>query len=344
MLDTMSRVRAADSQSPASNSTRSETATSAAVQILSDADLESILSRINHARFVVFETPNPYAGGTYSYQASRARATKTSQSTIAYYENAYLTREGGRRIARGDFDDVQMLMSALVSAASPWSSEHRVWSCLFAPTAIPISKGWPTAHGDGAARCTRNALSAELLKRHTMQNGFATRQTRFFYCSLSSQFREPQFQFALCRFRAVAAVDEVGLLVQRVVATNGAGVALSGSVAPIICRDRGMAFWPSSTIATTGVLVMNSTRREKRLFAMFSVVLLRQFRRDVHHLQRDELEAALFKAGQISPDKPRCTPSGFTTISVRSISVFTFCGIWCHSYSTKRSRFPHHNF
>ncbi len=83
---------------------------SAAVQILSDADLESILSRINHARFVVFETPNPYAGGTYSYQASRARATKTSQSTIAYYENAYLTREGGRRIARGDFDDVQMLM------------------------------------------------------------------------------------------------------------------------------------------------------------------------------------------------------------------------------------------
>jgi hypothetical protein len=78
-------------------------------RFLSDADLETILKQINHARFVVFETANPYSGGSTSYQASRARATRAAHSTIAHYENAYITREGGRRIARGDFDDVQVL-------------------------------------------------------------------------------------------------------------------------------------------------------------------------------------------------------------------------------------------
>lgn len=109
-LDTMSRVREPAAGDAAPSNNPRNIATTAALRALSDADLEAILSRINHARFVVFETPNPYTGGSSSYQASRARATKAAQSTIAYYENAYLTREGGRRIARGDFDDTQMMV------------------------------------------------------------------------------------------------------------------------------------------------------------------------------------------------------------------------------------------
>jgi hypothetical protein len=110
MLLSMSRVRASTNTGPAEGPASGDVSKAAAVQLLSDADLETILKQINHARFVVFETPSPYSGGSASYQASRARATKAAQSTIAHYENAYLTREGGRRIARGDFDDTQMLV------------------------------------------------------------------------------------------------------------------------------------------------------------------------------------------------------------------------------------------
>jgi hypothetical protein len=56
---------------------------------------------------------------------------------------------------------------------------------------------------------------------------------------------------------------------------------------------------------------------------VLGVVLLRQLGRDVHHLECDELEATLFEAAIISPDKPRCTPSGFTTINVRSMISFS---------------------
>jgi hypothetical protein len=109
MLLSMSRVRASTNTGPTEGPASGDISKAAAVQLLSDADLETILKQINHARFVVFETANPYSGGSTSYQASRARATRAAHSTIAHYENAYITREGGRRIARGDFDDVQVL-------------------------------------------------------------------------------------------------------------------------------------------------------------------------------------------------------------------------------------------
>jgi hypothetical protein len=78
----------------------------AAIQLLSDADLGTMLRDVNHVRLVVFETPSKGYG--YSV-AERKQRTQAAISTISHYEAAYITREGGRRIARGDFDDVQML-------------------------------------------------------------------------------------------------------------------------------------------------------------------------------------------------------------------------------------------
>lgn len=114
-IASMSRTRAADNKGSVEGLPTNDITKSAGIQLLSDADLETILSRIDHARFVVFETPNPYSGrgssyGNNSYQGSRARATKAAQSTVAHYENTYLKRYGGRRIARGEFDDMQMLV------------------------------------------------------------------------------------------------------------------------------------------------------------------------------------------------------------------------------------------
>lgn len=73
----------------------------AALALLSDADLRTLLENIHHLRVVVFETPRIYG-------SQRARTAGTS-SVFDYYSQAYLTREGGRRVLRADFDEVQML-------------------------------------------------------------------------------------------------------------------------------------------------------------------------------------------------------------------------------------------
>jgi hypothetical protein len=74
----------------------------AVLQFLSDADLGTILRDVRHVRFVVFEES---AARPASYSASRAKP----QSVISYYEQEYLTRQGGRRIARADLDAGQLL-------------------------------------------------------------------------------------------------------------------------------------------------------------------------------------------------------------------------------------------
>lgn len=72
----------------------------AMLQLLSDADLNTMLQDINHLRVVAFETP---------YRYGVKRTLKEQQATITHYSQAYLEREGGRRVAMADFDDVQML-------------------------------------------------------------------------------------------------------------------------------------------------------------------------------------------------------------------------------------------
>ncbi|HEX8551725.1 MAG TPA: hypothetical protein VF681_09245 [Abditibacteriaceae bacterium] len=74
----------------------------AALQLLSDTDLETILRDIKHLRIVAFETP-------HTFRNWNERPKKPNLATISYYENAYITREGGRRIVRADFDDTQFL-------------------------------------------------------------------------------------------------------------------------------------------------------------------------------------------------------------------------------------------
>ncbi|HEX8235974.1 MAG TPA: hypothetical protein VF600_08455 [Abditibacteriaceae bacterium] len=111
VLDSMNRVHTPANGDNTSAGAPADIQTSAALRMLSDADLETILRNVKQLRFVVFETANPYrSGNNSSYQSSRARATQAAQSVLAYYENAYLTREGGRRIARGDFDETQMMV------------------------------------------------------------------------------------------------------------------------------------------------------------------------------------------------------------------------------------------
>ncbi|RYG66312.1 hypothetical protein EON80_15680 [bacterium] len=74
--------------------------TTAMVQMLADVDLETMLEDVNHIRVVAFETPRA---------ADRAKAMAAAAGTLKYYEDAYITREGGRRILRADFDDMQVL-------------------------------------------------------------------------------------------------------------------------------------------------------------------------------------------------------------------------------------------
>lgn len=101
----------------------------AAVQLLSDADLGTMLRDVNHVRIVVFETKNNQRSSD-SYDSSTTvivnppggvsittpkKAVKppakppARQSIVAFYEQAYMG-ENGRRIMRADFDEVQMLM------------------------------------------------------------------------------------------------------------------------------------------------------------------------------------------------------------------------------------------
>lgn len=73
----------------------------AALAMLSDADLQTLLENIHHLRIVAFETPRSFN--------SRGANIAQSQSVFNYYSQAYLSREGGRRVLRADFDEVQML-------------------------------------------------------------------------------------------------------------------------------------------------------------------------------------------------------------------------------------------
>lgn len=96
----------ANNTSPSSASF--DAAQAVAIQLLSDADLETVLRDVKHLRVVFFEVPysrRSYAGAKPSTSALRP----APQSVVSFYEQAYLTREGGHRIARMDFDDVQML-------------------------------------------------------------------------------------------------------------------------------------------------------------------------------------------------------------------------------------------
>jgi hypothetical protein len=84
----------------------------AAVQLLSDADLGTMLRDINHMRVVVFEMPRTMRRSSYTPQSTPASGAANSpapQTVVAFYEQRYLAGEGGRRIMRGDFDDVQLL-------------------------------------------------------------------------------------------------------------------------------------------------------------------------------------------------------------------------------------------
>ncbi len=86
--------------SPASTSGE-ELNTVAALSMLSDADLETMLEGVHHLRVVVFETPRN--------NGNQSVSNASASSVFGYYSQAYLTREGGRRVLRADFDEVQML-------------------------------------------------------------------------------------------------------------------------------------------------------------------------------------------------------------------------------------------
>ena len=79
----------------------------ATVQMLSDADLGTMLRDVNHLRVVFFELPMPRR--TSSGNRSTPAKTPAALSVVSYYEQKYVTGEGGRRIARADFDEMQML-------------------------------------------------------------------------------------------------------------------------------------------------------------------------------------------------------------------------------------------
>ena len=65
-----------------------------------------------------------------------------------------------------------------------------------------------------------------------------------------------------------------------------------------------MAFGPSRTAATTGPLVMKSTRlAEERLGAVDGVVALGELAVDGHELEADEPQAALLVAGEDPADE-----------------------------------------
>jgi hypothetical protein len=84
----------------------------AAVRLLSDADLGTMLRDINHMRVVVFEMPRSTPRRSSVTQAVPSGGTANRpalQTVVNFYEQRYLAGEGGRRMVRGDFDDVQML-------------------------------------------------------------------------------------------------------------------------------------------------------------------------------------------------------------------------------------------
>jgi len=74
-----------------------------ALAVLSDADLQTMLENVHHLRVVAFETPRNYGN------ARMGNAESRSVSVLNYYQAAYIEREGGRRVMRADFDDVQLL-------------------------------------------------------------------------------------------------------------------------------------------------------------------------------------------------------------------------------------------
>jgi len=89
-----------DPASPSSGSA-SDASGDAALKMLSDADLETMLRDVHHLRVVVFETPRDYGNSRNQSALSR--------SVLNYYQSAYIGREGGRRVMRADLDDVQMI-------------------------------------------------------------------------------------------------------------------------------------------------------------------------------------------------------------------------------------------
>lgn len=104
LKETLRQFASRDAKANAANSTGQNAPADveklAALQLLSDADLETLLNNVKHLRVVAFETP---------WRWGQKRSAKQQQAIVSYYENAYIAREGGRRIMRADFDDVQML-------------------------------------------------------------------------------------------------------------------------------------------------------------------------------------------------------------------------------------------
>lgn len=109
LLDSMNSstasLNANDGAMPSTPATGSSTIIDkATIQMLADADLGSLLRDVSHLRVVYFEVP-----------ISR-RTTSSSGSTpanalgvVSFYQQKYINGEGGRRIARADFDEAQML-------------------------------------------------------------------------------------------------------------------------------------------------------------------------------------------------------------------------------------------
>lgn len=70
------------------------------LKVLSDVDMSTLLQDVHHIRVVAFQMP---------YRYGVRQSVKEQQAVIRYYEQAYVTREGGRRIAIADLDDTQLL-------------------------------------------------------------------------------------------------------------------------------------------------------------------------------------------------------------------------------------------
>ena len=95
MLDSTAPVPGSNAAAPAPSGQL------AMLRILSDADLGTMLETVHHLRVVAFETPNNYN--------NRKAQIALSKSVFDFYSQAYLSREGGHRVLRADFDDVQVL-------------------------------------------------------------------------------------------------------------------------------------------------------------------------------------------------------------------------------------------
>jgi len=80
----------------------------AALQLMSDANLSTILENINRIRLVAYEPRRTNANRNWEYR----RSGKDQKEAIAFFEQKYIEREGGRRMLKADFDEMQMLMVA----------------------------------------------------------------------------------------------------------------------------------------------------------------------------------------------------------------------------------------